>query len=122
MRILLKPAPRFGNAHTLQPLDRTLARRRSSDLEMMREHLAHLALDGQVRGERGERVLKHERDVAAAKAVEIAARQVENLAPLELDRTGNARIGRCETERGKERLTLARTALADDAKAFALRD
>ena len=99
------------------------ARLGAGDLEMVRQHLAHLRVDGQVRGQRGQRILEHEGDVAAAELVELAARQRPALrGRWNFTEPETRALSGGEAEGGEEGLALARAALADDAEALALGD
>ena len=112
----------FAWVHALEPFDAALARGSARDLEVMLKHFAHLRLDGEMRRQRGERVLEYERDVAATDLIQFSARYAEHVAALKLHRAGDSRVLSRQTERGQERLTLAGTAFPYDAQALALVD
>ena len=89
---------------------------------MVRQHFAHLRVDGHVRRQRGQRVLEHERDVASAKAIQLRPAHAEHFAVLEFDRAFDTGVFGRQPKCSEEGLALARAAFPNDAEAFALVD
>src|SRR5688500_15489249 len=83
------------------------------------QHLGHLALDRQVRVQRGHRVLEDHGHLHAPDLVQLIDRQVQDLLALELHAAFSAAILGQQTHDRHEDLALARAGFADDAKRLA---
>ena len=83
VRVLVEPPLGRRDVHEPQQLDRPRARLSPRHAEVLPQHLADLPLDGEHRVERRRRLLEDERDLAAADAAELAAREREQVAAVE---------------------------------------
>src|SRR3546814_1950537 len=99
-------------------VERVLPFQPSVDLQ----HLGKLVADSHVRGEPGDRILKHQRDAVAAQPVERATGHADQFLTLEQRRSADDAIVRQQAEKAEHRLALARARFADDAEAAARLD
>src|SRR4051794_7312810 len=124
VRIALQSRLRLGNADLGQEFERARPRRGPGQALMQQQDFADLLLDHVQRIERGHRLLEDDGDVVAAHVAHLAFRQRQQVAALELDRTGRMLRGRIRQqlhhrERGDG---FSRPRLADQRHRLALLD
>ncbi len=122
MRILAHAVAGFGDAHEIEDLDRPLLRLAIGDALVDAQRLDDLCADGHVRRQRGQRVLEDGGDLGAAQPVQRLLGQAENFLAAEFHAAGGAPVGGEKSDRGKEKLALARARFAHHAEAFAFAD
>src|SRR6476620_579757 len=98
MRIAGKPCFRFRNADLCQQLDGPRPRPLAANSAVKLQDLADLGLDRMQRLERGHRLLEDDRNVVATNAANLALRQLQQFAPLELHASRGMRCGRVRQE------------------------
>ena len=121
MRIAGETCLRLGNADLRQQLDDPRPRLGAAHAAVQLQDLADLRLDRVQRIERGHRLLKHDRDLVATNAADLALGHPEQFASLEPDLAGRMRRARIRQQlQDRQRADrLARAGLAHQRNAFA---
>ena len=114
----------LGHPDDPQQLDRLpLARLLLPDTLRLLQRLLQLVPDGQHRVQGGDRILEDHRDLAAARALQLAPARAGEVPALEDDRAArHGGLGRQGVHDRAQRQALARAALADDADRLARLD
>ena len=120
VRIVLEAHLRARDPDLVEQLGRAPLGLRLVHREVGLERLADLPADGQHRVERGHRVLKDHRDLAAADRAQLLVRQREQVAAAEHRRAlRDAPVARQDPEQGQRGDALAAAGLADDSERLA---
>ena len=120
MRVKPRATLGVGDLHRVQHADGLCHRLGLRHALVQRQHLRHLVGHPHIGVQRCHRVLKDHGDLVGADRVDGLARGVQNLLPVEADRSGGGAVLRQKPHDCEGKLRLARSAFADDAQRFAL--
>jgi hypothetical protein len=120
VRVGVHAPSRLGNADEAEHLDGAVARLRLGHVAVGADRLHELVADLVERVQRRQRVLEDHRDVVAAELAHVLLGHLEEVAAVEQDLAGDARVPRPrEAHHGQRRDGLAGARLAHDAQHLA---
>ena len=122
MGILLQPLAAFGNAHQFEYFDSTAFGLVARQAAVQAQGFDQLRADGQVRGERGQRVLKDHGDLGTAQFVDRLFRRVENFPAAIFHAACGPAIAGQQSRRRQEHLALAGAGFAHHPQALPFGD
>jgi len=120
MRVARGQSRGVGDLHGGEQVERGGAQGAAAQAAVAGQNLIELGADGQMRGERLERVLRHQGDTAAAQAGVLGRGGREDVGAVEQDAAGGeAAAGAAMGEQGAGQRGLAAAGFADDAEGAA---
>ena len=122
MRILLHAPLGIGDLHALKQRERRGVRRGPTHSPVAPDDFGDLPAYGQVRGERGHRILEHHADTGAAHAIQRRGRELQQLGAEKAGTALRAAVRRQQAQHGEKHLALAGAGFPHHAQALTALD
>ena len=122
MRILSHTLLGIGDLHPPQQRERGGARRGPRSSPVAPDDFGDLLAHGEVRGERGHRILEHHADTRAAHAIQRCGRERQQLGAEKADTALRAAVRRQQAQHREKYLALAGAGFPHHAQALAVLD